>query len=89
MVLVAQDHKQVTYAVPEQVCADVFRTYDIRGPVADDAINVPLAYALGLVFGSQVLALGDQQVIVGRDGRLTSPELSQACLLYTSDAADE
>jgi phosphomannomutase len=57
----------------------IFKAYDIRG-VVPDAVNVELAYSLGLAFGAKALELGETAVAVGRDGRLSSPQLSEALI---------
>ena len=70
----------MTYSIPLTVPAQVFRTYDIRGPVAEDAITADLAYAIGRVFGSMVLECGESCAIVGRDGRLTGLQMHTALI---------
>ncbi len=62
-----------------QVPATAFKAYDIRG-VVPDALNPEFARALGLAFGARALSLGEQQVAVGRDGRLSSPALAAALI---------
>jgi phosphomannomutase/phosphoglucomutase len=56
--------------------ADIFRAYDIRG-VVGDSLTAETAYWIGRAVGSQSLAQGEPNVIVGRDGRLSGPELLQ------------
>jgi phosphomannomutase/phosphoglucomutase len=56
--------------------ADIFRAYDIRG-VVGDSLTAEYAYWIGRAVGSQSLAQGEPNVIVGRDGRLSGPELLQ------------
>ncbi|MCD9098585.1 phosphomannomutase [Luteimonas fraxinea] len=51
-----------------------FKAYDIRGRVPDE-LNPPLARRIGLAMAS---LLGPGPVVLGRDIRLTSPELQQA-----------
>ena len=55
---------------------DIFRAYDIRG-VVGDTLTAEYAYWIGRAIGSQSLAQGEPKVIVGRDGRLSGPELLQ------------
>ncbi len=62
-----------------QVPAQVFKAYDIRG-VVPDALNPDFARALGRAFGARMRDLGENTVAVGRDGRLSSPQLSQALI---------
>ena len=57
----------------------IFKAYDIRG-VVPVALHPEMAVALGRSFGTQALALGQQRVAVGRDGRLSGPVLSQALI---------
>ncbi len=68
-----------------QVPATAFKAYDIRG-VVPDALNPEFARALGLAFGARALSLGEQQVAVGRDGRLSSPVLAAALIEGLVDA---
>ena len=65
------------YNVAMQLQASIFKAYDIRG-VVPSSLNPAVALALGLAFGTQALALGETKVAVGRDGRLSGPELAQA-----------
>jgi len=59
-----------------QLPDDIFRAYDIRG-VVGDTLTAEYAYWIGRAIGSQSLAQGEPKVIVGRDGRLSGPELLQ------------
>lgn len=56
--------------------ASIFRAYDIRGVVGDSLTN-ETAYWVGRAVGSESLAKGEANVSVGRDGRLSGPELVQ------------
>ncbi|WP_439886749.1 phosphomannomutase/phosphoglucomutase [Pseudomonas sp. MBLB4123] len=56
--------------------ADIFRAYDIRG-VVGSSLTAETAYWIGRAVGSQSLAQGEANVAVGRDGRLSGPELMQ------------
>ena len=55
----------------------VFKAYDIRG-IVPDALNPTFALALGRALADQARAQGISALVVGRDGRLSSGELSQA-----------
>ena len=57
-----------------QLPASIFRAYDIRGVVGDTLTN-ETAYWVGRAVGSESLAQGEPNVSVGRDGRLSGPEL--------------
>jgi phosphomannomutase len=59
------------------ITASSFKAYDIRG-IVPAALNVPMAEALGKAFGTAALREGQKTVAVGRDGRLSGPELSAA-----------
>ncbi len=59
--------------------ASIFRAYDIRG-VVGDTLTTETAYWVGRAIGSESLARGEACVSVGRDGRLSGPELVQALI---------
>lgn len=52
----------------------IFREYDIRGIVGKD-LTVDVAESIGRAYATLALERGCKTVAVGRDGRLTSPEL--------------
>jgi len=52
----------------------IFRTYDIRGLVGEE-LTEHTVYLIGKALGSLLRELGENQMIVGRDGRLSSPIL--------------
>jgi phosphomannomutase/phosphoglucomutase len=62
-----------------RVAASIFRAYDIRG-VVDQTLTVPAVRLIGLAIGSEALQRGRNTVVVGRDGRLSGPALSQALI---------
>ncbi|MCH9643415.1 MAG: phosphomannomutase/phosphoglucomutase [Gammaproteobacteria bacterium] len=68
----------ISYHVPKVLPEGCFRTYDIRGEVGDDDLNVDVAYAIGLALGSMVQAQNEREVVVGRDGRLTGVDFKNA-----------
>lgn len=87
MVLEAQDSINLPhYNIPTIVANDVFRAYDIRGPVEPDSLTADLSYAIGLAFGSEVREKQQTTVAVGRDGRLSGPELTRALMRGICDA---
>ncbi|WP_430475815.1 phosphoglucomutase/phosphomannomutase PgmG [Thalassospira lucentensis] len=55
----------------------VLREYDVRG-IVGDTLHVADAKALGKSFGTMVRRSGGKRVALGRDGRLSSPELASA-----------
>ncbi|MBU3651038.1 MAG: phosphomannomutase/phosphoglucomutase, partial [Limnohabitans sp.] len=56
-----------------------FKAYDIRGTVPR-TLTPAFAHGLGRAFGSHALAQGERTVAVGRDGRLSGPELAEALI---------
>jgi phosphomannomutase / phosphoglucomutase len=61
------------------VPAHIFRSYDIRGVVGKD-LDATLAEKIGHVVGSEALDKGEQSLIVARDGRTHSQELTNALI---------
>jgi len=57
-----------------------FKAYDIRG-VVPTALNADFARQLGLGLAARAHACGVTTMVVGRDGRLSSPELAGALQL--------
>ncbi|MEO5335972.1 MAG: phosphomannomutase/phosphoglucomutase [Magnetospirillum sp. WYHS-4] len=55
----------------------ILRAYDIRG-IVGDTFSAADTYAVGRAFGTVVREGGGRSVAVGRDGRLSSPELEAA-----------
>jgi phosphomannomutase/phosphoglucomutase len=55
----------------------IFKAYDIRG-VVGKTLDIGIARQIGQAFGTAVRIRGEQTVVIGRDGRLSGPELSQA-----------
>ncbi|UXN02043.1 phosphomannomutase/phosphoglucomutase [Xanthomonas hortorum pv. pelargonii] len=57
----------------------MFRAYDIRGVVGKD-LNPGVAALIGQAVGSVMQAQGLREVVVGRDGRLSGPELANGLI---------
>lgn len=55
----------------------VFKAYDIRG-IVPDQLNPLFAYSLGQAIGVESVRLKVDSVVVGYDGRHSSPELAKA-----------
>jgi phosphomannomutase / phosphoglucomutase len=53
---------------------NIFREYDIRGRVPEE-LNRETAYRLGQCFGAYYQSFGAKRISLGRDCRLSSPEL--------------
>ena len=61
----------------QDVPAGIFRAYDIRG-IIDKTLTTDTAYWIGRAVGSESIAKGEPNVVVGRDGRLSGPAMVQA-----------
>src|SRR5450830_127537 len=55
----------------------IFKAYDIRG-IVGKTLDTDVAKQIGQAFGSAALAKGQTAVVIGRDGRLSGPELCAA-----------
>ncbi len=53
----------------------IFKAYDIRG-IIDKTLDAGVARKIGHAFGLAAVARGEKSVVIGRDGRLSGPELS-------------
>lgn len=60
-----------------EIDPSIFRRYDIRGVVGKE-LTETIVYAIGKAFASFVLEKGENQLAVGRDGRLSGDALSRA-----------
>ena len=60
-----------------QLSNSIFKAYDIRG-IVGVTLDIGIAYQIGFAFGVTVRAKGEKTVIIGRDGRLSGPELAVA-----------
>ncbi len=58
---------------------NIFRAYDIRG-VMGETLDASIAKLIGHAVGSLMHEKNIRSIVVGRDGRLSSPELSQALI---------
>ncbi|HED19385.1 MAG TPA: phosphomannomutase/phosphoglucomutase [Gammaproteobacteria bacterium] len=57
----------------------IFRAYDIRG-IVGETLSVDLAFDIGRAIGSEAYYRGEQTVVVGRDGRLSGPDMTTALI---------
>ena len=55
----------------------IFKAYDIRG-IVGSTLDADIARQIGLAFGAAVRAKGETTAVIGRDGRLSGPQLSTA-----------
>ena len=70
--------------VPKAVEAGIFRAYDIRG-IVDEVLTRQVVYAVGLALGTEARELNLASVVVGRDGRPSSPGFAEAMIAGIRD----
>ena len=56
---------------------EIFKAYDIRG-IVGTALTPAVVEIIGRAIGSELLERGRREIVIGRDGRLSGPELSAA-----------
>src|ERR1017187_9494897 len=56
---------------------EIFKAYDIRG-IVGTTLTAPRVIAIGRAIGSEGGARGVRETAIGRDGRLSGPELAAA-----------
>ncbi len=54
--------------------AEIFKAYDIRG-IAGKTLTCDIVQAIGRAIGSEAISRGQREIAIGRDGRLSGPEL--------------
>jgi phosphomannomutase / phosphoglucomutase len=59
------------------IASDIFKAYDIRG-IVDKTLTVETVELIGRALGSEAIKRGGTTIVIGRDGRLSGPILSQA-----------
>jgi phosphomannomutase / phosphoglucomutase len=57
----------------------IFRKYDIRG-IVDKNLTTEIVYKIGLAIGSQANDAGIKTIVVGRDGRHSSPDFAKSLI---------
>jgi len=62
-----------------QLPAEIFKAYDIRG-IVDKSLTADVVREVGHALGSLAIEQGQSAIAVGRDGRLSGPELSGALM---------
>lgn len=62
-----------------KISSSIFKAYDIRG-IVGETLTTDVVYQLGRALGSEAYFRGEQVVVVGRDGRLSGPELADALI---------
>ena len=74
-----QDHPAAEKAVPVVIDHRIFRAYDIRG-VIGMSLDAGVAELIGQSIGSVMADQGLDSIVVGRDGRLSGPDLSDGLI---------
>ncbi|KOX62766.1 phosphomannomutase/phosphoglucomutase [Pseudomonas psychrophila] len=72
-------------SVAPQFPDSIFRAYDIRG-VVPQTLTAETAYWIGRAIGAESLAKNEPNVSVGRDGRLSGPELVERLIQGVADS---
>ena len=62
---------------PMTLPADIFKAYDIRG-IVGKTLTAPIVQSIGQALGTLAQERGRDTLVVGRDGRLSGPELAGA-----------
>ncbi|WP_306603627.1 phosphomannomutase/phosphoglucomutase [Azonexus sp.] len=62
-----------------QLPAEIFKAYDIRG-IVNKSLTADVVRQVGHALGTLALEQGQKAIAVGRDGRLSGPELSGALM---------
>ncbi len=62
-----------------QLPAEIFKAYDIRG-IVNQSLTADVVRQVGQALGTLALEQGQKAIAVGRDGRLSGPELSGALM---------
>jgi phosphomannomutase/phosphoglucomutase len=75
----AEAAKSAKVAGPAAPPASIFRAYDIRG-IVGETLTRDDVYRIGLAIGSEATDRGQQGIVVARDGRASSEELSDALI---------
>lgn len=65
------------YKIVSSIPQEIFRAYDIRG-IVGDSFTPDNIYTIGLAIGSETIERGENTIAIGRDGRISGPELLQA-----------
>ena len=66
-------------AAPVAIDRSIFRAYDIRG-VMGKTLDASVAELIGQAIGSLMFDQGLDEIVIGRDGRLSGPELSEGLI---------
>lgn len=61
------------------ITSSIFKAYDIRG-IVEKELTPEVVKLIGLAIGSESISQGERGIVVGRDGRLTGPMLSESLI---------
>ncbi len=61
------------------ITSSIFKAYDIRG-IVEKELTPEVVKLIGMAIGSESIAQGERGIVVGRDGRLTGPMLSESLI---------
>lgn len=67
----------MTFNKIQNIDQSIFRAYDIRGKV-DTQLTPDAVYSIALAVGAEMHHMGKKDIVIGRDGRLSSPILIEA-----------
>ncbi|MFN7184246.1 MAG: phosphomannomutase/phosphoglucomutase [Thermomonas haemolytica] len=73
------DRSERAARVPVVIDHRIFRAYDIRG-VIGHSLDAGVAELIGQAIGSVMAEQGLEAIVVGRDGRLSGPDLAQGLI---------
>ena len=59
------------------ISESIFKAYDIRG-IVDETLTLEAVELIGKAYGSEAKSQSQQTVVIARDGRLSSPKISEA-----------
>ena len=62
-----------------KIPSSIFKAYDIRG-IVETELTPEIVKLIGRAVGRESIKKGERGVVVGRDGRLSGPELSEALI---------
>ena len=61
------------------ITSSIFKAYDIRG-IVEKELTPEVVKLIGMAIGSESISQGERGIVVGRDGRLTGPILSESLI---------
>jgi phosphomannomutase len=76
---IASDAPPLELKLDSGIEPEIFRDYDIRG-IADGNLNPEVVYAIARAFAAEALDRGQPRIVIGRDGRHSSPSLRDAAV---------